>query len=164
LEGDDEGSLVSANTRGDQAEGARRPVRYKKTDELNWILANLIEIRMEAAVLLGKTGGSIVGDTRHGNQLGSALENVAIRRAQITSVLDAIDEAITTMPGALKRVYRMRFRARMSISTIGWKLHYSRATVSRRLSDIRGHVEVYLRPIPRQDWNGFCDFTEIILS
>lgn len=73
---------------------------------------------------------------------------VAIERVAISSILDAVDGAVLSMPAEYRKVYRLKYRAGMANKDIQKKLNISRRTLDRRIQAIKGTVAAELAMVP----------------
>ena len=76
------------------------------------------------------------------------MEVIAIERAELTIVLDAVDHAWRSLTGDLKDIARAKYRRRLKHAEIEKRYFLSRATLTRKLSTIRATVAGYLALVP----------------
>lgn len=104
---------------------------------VDWLLYNRHDIRREVDAIEPKTSTSIVHLPVRARPESSAIERVAVSRATITLILDAVDRAVATMPRPLRRLIRLRYTERMAVYGIARYVHWSERTCYRRLDAIR---------------------------
>lgn len=79
---------------------------------------------------------------------GSPVEEIAIQRAEISMVLDAVSFAWEHFTPELRRIARAKYRNGWSNQKIAKRYYLSLSTVSRRLTSIRAAVAAVLMTLP----------------
>lgn len=113
---------------------------------VDWILYNLPMLREQIETVQSETSTSIVVVGRQG--FGSKVERVAIKRATLSVVLDAVGRALRYLPRDCYKVYRMKYRAGMRHWQIGKKMYMHERTVDRKVDFIRNAVIQQLQALP----------------
>lgn len=114
---------------------------------IDYLLFNLRFLRREVEALGTSTSGLIAIPAR-GVTRRSPVERVAIKRAEISVVLDAVERAWRSWPGDLKEVAACKYRKNMGYKEIAAKCHVSPATLDRKLRAIRTAVAAEISLIP----------------
>lgn len=128
---------------------------------IDWILYNLPFLRAQVEALEPRTSTSVVVFSRQDTRNPvSGVERVAIKRAAISSVLDAAQRGIRALHPEQRKVYRMRYRAGMSYKDIGRRLYCVDKTVQRRIEEIRGIVAQFIATVPKDELKEFVRFFE----
>ncbi len=96
---------------------------------------------------------------RRGRDTGT-VERVAIRRAAVSSVLEAVERGLKVLHPGQRKIYKMRYRAYMSYQDISRRLHVSEETVGRRLNEIRAVIARFLAEVPAADFDDFKKFSK----
>lgn len=116
---------------------------------IGWLLWNLTLIRdmynrMEPGITAKYVDVPLTINT------GSSCKvvKVAIERAAVSSVLDAVDRSVKQMHPEQRKIYRMKYRAGMTHKEIMNKLHVSDRTLYRRLTSIKTIVARELSMVP----------------
>ncbi|HHV79074.1 MAG TPA: hypothetical protein GXX40_05610 [Firmicutes bacterium] len=126
---------------------------------IDWLLYNLVALRQQVNALEPKTSTSVVVLChRGGHNPDSMIERVAIRRAAVSSVLDAVERGIRLLHPEQRRIYRMKYRAGMTYKQIKRRLFLSDKTVQRRVEEIRSVVGQCLASVPPGDLKEFDRF------
>jgi len=128
---------------------------------IDWILYNLTIMRDQVEALEPRVSTSVVVLSGRGTRNpGSGVERVAIRRAAVSSVLDAAQRGIKALHPEQRKVYRMRYRVGMTYKQISRRLYISEETVGRRLAEVREVVGQYLQQVSPSDLAEFARFFE----
>lgn len=89
---------------------------------------------------------------------------VAIERAAVSSVLDAVGRAIATMHPEQRRIHRLKYREGLTNKDIQRKMNVSRSTIDRRVSEIKAMVARELALVPddmsEQFWKKIDEWNE----
>ena len=126
---------------------------------VDWILYNMSSLHAQVEALEPRVSTSVVVFSRQDTRNPvSGVERVAIRRAAVSSVLDAAQRGIRALHPEQRKVYRMRYLTGMSYKDIGKKLYISRETVGRRLAEVRAVVKQYIEQLPPSDLQEFTRF------
>lgn len=126
---------------------------------VDWILYNMPVLRDQIEAIEPRTSTSVVVLSRQNTRDPvSGVEKVAIKRAAVSAVLDAVQRGIRNLHPEQRKIYRMRYRARMSYKQISRRLYISEATVGRRLGEIRAIVIQYLKQVSKNDLREFARF------
>ncbi len=121
---------------------------------IDWLLYNYPLLRDMVNDIEPQVSGSIMVYT--GIKRGtSKVEKVAIKRASLEVVIDALTRALRIMHPELKKVYRMKYRAHLTHNQIAKRLYMSVETVHRRVADVREIVMQYLLTVPMGDLREF---------
>ena len=139
-----------------------QPSDYISPKMVDWILYNLPALRAQIAETEPRTSTSVVVFSSQSVRLpSSAVESIAIKRAAVSVVLDAVERGIKSLHPEQRGVYRMRYRAGMSYKQIRRKLPLSEITIGRRLTEIRAVVTLNLQYIPQADFKEFERFFKV---
>jgi len=114
---------------------------------IDYLLYNCLYLRKEVD-LLGSTGGGLVRIPSRARRHGSPVEVLAIQRAELTIVLDAVDRAWQSLTSDLKQIARAKYRRRMRNREIEKRYFLSKSTLDRKLGCIRAAVAGYLALVP----------------
>ncbi len=126
---------------------------------VDWILYNMPALRDQIEALEPRSSTSVVVLSKQNTwDPVSGVEKVAIKRAAASAVLDAVQRGIRNLHPEQRKIYRMRYRARMSYKQISRRLYISEATVGRRLGEIRAIVIQYLKQVSKNDLREFARF------
>ena len=127
---------------------------------VDWLLYNMPVLREQLEAMEPRLTASMVvlGGRRSTRGHGSQVENVAIKRAAMSAVLDAVDRGLMALHPEQRKVYRMRYRAHMSYKQIGRRMYISEETVGRRLAEIRSVVGRFLQQVNPSDLAEFARF------
>ncbi len=79
---------------------------------------------------------------------GSQVEVAALRRAELTAVLDVVDAVLRALPRDLRRLAHKRYRERWWRAKLRAEFHISEATLKRRLNTIRRRVWEAVQALP----------------
>lgn len=122
--------------------------RELSPEAIDYLLHNRLDLRKEVE-LIGPHSTGLVRIPARGSRPGSQVEFVAIERAELTTVLDAVDRGWQALTPDLREVARAKYgRRHMRNYEVETRYHLSRATVSRKLSTIRAIVAGYLSFVP----------------
>jgi RNA polymerase sigma factor (sigma-70 family) len=128
---------------------------------VDWILYNMSSLHAQVEALEPRVSTSVVVLSGRGTRNpGSGVERVAIRRAAVSSVLDAAQRGIKALHPEQRKVYRMRYRVGMTYKQISRRLYISEETVGRRLAEVREVVGQYLQQVSPSDLAEFARFFE----
>jgi DNA-directed RNA polymerase specialized sigma24 family protein len=126
---------------------------------VDWILYNMPVLRDQVDAIEPRLSTSLVVLSRQSTRgPSSGVERVAIKRAAVSSVLDAAQRGIRSLHPEQRKVYRMRYRAGMSYKQIARRLYISEETVGRRLAEVRAMVGQYLQQVSPSDLAEFARF------
>ena len=114
---------------------------------IDYLLYNYTYLHKEVE-LLGCNQGGMARVPPRGGKRSSPVEVIAIERAELTIVLDAVDHAWRSLTGDLKDIARAKYRRRLKHAEIEKRYFLSRATLTRKLSTIRATVAGYLALVP----------------
>lgn len=114
---------------------------------IDYLLFNCTYLRKEVD-LLGSTGGGLVRIPSRARRHGNPVEVLAIQRAELTIVLDAVDHAWQSLTGDLKQIATAKYRRRMRNREIEKRYFLSKSTLDRKLGCIRAAVAGYLTLVP----------------
>lgn len=116
---------------------------------IDYLLYNYHYLRREVEALHPSSGGLVrVPLPRRGAKPGNPVETVAIKRAELSMVLDAVDFAWRHFTPELRRIARAKYRRGWSNQEIAKRYYLSLSTVSRRLTSIRAAVARSLATVP----------------
>lgn len=112
---------------------------------VDWLLYNRRDLRalVDALEPRGSSGVVQIAVRTRSHRSGShrsEVEHVAISRAAISTVLDAVDRALARLPKALRRLVRLRYDENMSIQQIARYVHWSERSCYRKLEIIRARL------------------------
>lgn len=101
--------------------------------QVDVILYNLRQWRRLISLMEPRTSTSVVtlpvAATRSAS---SGVEQVAVRRAAVTQVLDIAEDALRELPPAQRRIARMKYEERMSLRDIAYELTRRKRKAARR--------------------------------
>ena len=116
---------------------------------IDYLLYNLPSLKEQAADIHPRQTPVYAVLYQRGRKGGSSqVEYVAISRATITLVLDAVDRAVKHLPPDCRKVYRMKYRANMRHWQISKKAFLGERTVQRKVEIIREAVGQQLQGLP----------------
>jgi len=144
--------LESSNTGSTETENS-----LITKDLIDWLLYDLPYLRERCEEIMPKTSTSIVlFHPKTKSMVRSKIEIVAVKRAALTQVLDAVERAIKKLPSRDHRnVYRMKWRAGMTIREISKRVFLNPSTVQEKTVQVRDLVALYLQAIPASDIRQF---------
>jgi DNA-directed RNA polymerase specialized sigma24 family protein len=108
---------------------------------IDWLLYNRRDLRALVEAMEPSSSTSLVQIPVRRRQESSQVECVAISRAAVSAVLDAVDRSLARLPKALRRLARLRYEDKMAVHAIARYVHWSERTCYRRLDLIRLRVE-----------------------
>lgn len=114
---------------------------------IDYLLYNFHYLQREVDAMQPATSGIAripAKDARPGNPV----ETVAIKRAELSMVLDAVDFAWRHLTPELRRIARAKYRRGWSNQEIAKRYYLSPSTVTRRLTSIRAAVAASLASVP----------------
>lgn len=118
------------------------------------LLYNLPALKEQIEAIQPRGSGSVIVVMMGGGKKrsGSPVEKVAIKRAMLSVVVDAVERAIRHLPRdpdkKYQAVYRLKYRVGMSYRQIGKRLYFDKDTVKERVDFIRNAVVQYLQALP----------------
>lgn len=116
---------------------------------VDYLLYNLPSLKEQAADIHPRQTPVYAVLYQRGRKGGSSqVEYVAISRATITLVLDAVERAVKHLPPDCHKVYRMKYRAGMRHWQIAKRTHFSEKTIERRVNFVRDAVSQHLQGLP----------------
>ncbi len=116
---------------------------------VDYLLYNYTALRDQAEAPLPKSSASVVVVCFNRQpRLGRPVEQVAIKRATLSLVLDAVRRAIEHLPRDHKNVYRLKYRVGLTHERIAKRLYMHKDTVQNKVHDIREAVTQYLQALP----------------
>lgn len=118
---------------------------------VDYLLYNLPSLQEQYESALPKsTQQAFCVIPRHdgGKKSGSQVETIAIRRATLALVIDAVVRAIKGLPPDARKVYRMKYRAYMRHWQIAERTHFSEKTIDRKVDSVRNAVAQQLQGLP----------------
>ncbi len=115
---------------------------------IDYLLYNYHYLRREVEALHPASGGGLVRVPRRDAKPGNPVETVAIKRAELSMVLDAVDFAWRHLTPELRRIARAKYRRGWSNQEIAKRYYLSTSTVTRRLTSIRAAVAGSLASVP----------------
>ena len=128
---------------------------------VDWILYNMPMLRDQIEAIEPRSSTSVVALSRQSTRgMTSGVERVAIKRAAVSSVLDAAQRGVSALHPEQRKVYRMRYRVGMSYKQISQRIYISEETVGRRLAEVRAMVGQYLQQVSPSDLAEFARFFE----
>jgi len=114
---------------------------------IDYLLYNYVYLRKEVE-LLGAQQSGVVKIPPRGTRRGSPVEVIAIERAELTMVLDAVDRAWQSLTPELRQIARAKYRRGMKNIEIQKRYYLSKSTLDRKLGCIRATVAGYLALVP----------------
>lgn len=116
---------------------------------VDWLLYDLPYLRERCEEIMPHTSTDIVFfHPKTKTMVRSKIEIVAVKRAALTSVLDAVDRAIKRQDRVHKQIYRMKYRAGMSVREIAKKTFFNKNSVQKKVDELRMAVMLALQGIP----------------
>lgn len=76
---------------------------------------------------------------------GDPVASVAVARATVTLVLDAVDRALEHLPRHYRRIARLRYDEQLTYPEIAARVGFSEKTIKRRVDRIRLRVKFELQ-------------------
>lgn len=107
---------------------------------IDCILYNRRVWREYVNMLEPHTGGSVVLLPVSG-ATGDPVASVAVARATVTMVLDAVDRALEHLPRQYRQIARLRYDEQLTYPEIAARVGYSTKTIERRVERIRRRVK-----------------------
>jgi len=110
--------------------------------QVDWILYNRGWLRAavdaigdgsRSLILLGPGGGT-----------PDPTQTAAVRRADLTTVLDAVDRALEELPRSTRRIARLKYDEKLTYPEIAKRTHFSVRTIERRVRAARATVMRFL--------------------
>jgi DNA-directed RNA polymerase specialized sigma24 family protein len=114
---------------------------------IDYLLYNLHYLKREVDILQPATGGLVRVPAKDA-RLGNPVEKVAIKRAELSMVLDAVDFAWRHFTPELRRIARAKYRRGWTNQEVAKRYYLSLSTVTRRLTSIRAAVAGSLASVP----------------
>lgn len=114
---------------------------------IDYLLYNYHYLRREVEALHPASGG-LVRVPRRDARPGNPVEAVAIKRAELSMVLDAVEFAWRHLTPDLRRIARAKYRRGWTNREIAKRYYLSLSTVARRLTSIRAAVARSLASVP----------------
>lgn len=114
---------------------------------IDYLLYNYHYLRREVEALHPASGG-LVRVPRRDAKPGNPVEAVAIKRAELSMVLDAVDFAWRHFTPELRRIARAKYRRGWTNQEVAKCYYLSLSTVTRRLTSIRAAVAGSLASVP----------------
>lgn len=114
---------------------------------IDYLLYNFHYLQREVDAMQPNTSGIAhipARDARPGNPV----ETIAMKRAELSIVLDAVDFAWRHLTPELRRIARAKYRRGWSNQEIAERYYLSPSTVTRRLTSIRAAVAASLASVP----------------
>jgi len=131
---------------------------------VDWVLYNLPSLRTLIDDIEPSMSASVVlVPVQKNSHHDSTVEKIAIKRATLSLVIDAVKRGIKTLHPEQRKIYRMRYRAGMSYKQIERKLYISNKTVERRVKEIREEIRGRLEALPPSYLKEFTHFFDQIL-
>ncbi len=118
--------------------------------QVDWLLYNLPTLRAMVDAMEPRVSTSIVELGVSGSTTGNPVEDVAIRRAEISVVLDAVERGIRALDRDERKLYRLKYKDGMSRGQITKVMFLSEPTISRRLIRVRGIIALHVGKIGKQ--------------
>jgi len=119
--------------------------------QVDWLLYNLPTLRAMVDDMEPRVSTSIVELGVSGSKTGNPVEDMAIRRAEISVVLDAVERGIRALDSEERTIYRMKYRANMNREQIKLRVFLSKPTISRRLIRVRAMIAQHVAQIEKQN-------------
>lgn len=120
---------------------------------VDWLLYNLPYLKERCEEIQPGTSGDIIlFFPRSKGGVSSKVERVAIKRATLTQVIDAVEKAIKEFNRQQRAVYRLKYRVGMKpYSRIAKKIKYSEESVGYFVQKIREKTRQKIDQIPESD-------------
>lgn len=121
---------------------------------VEWILYNYPEIRAQLSAIMPaeNTGLLLLSFAQRG---GSPVENIAIERAKLSIITDAVERTYRRLKRAERRLVRRWYFERTPPDDIADEWHISRATLYRSIEQARGYFRRALATITKVDMEQF---------
>lgn len=108
------------------------------------------------------TTAGLVRIPLRGIRRGSPVEYIAIRRAELSMVLDAVERAWRSLEPELRYIARLKYRRGLRNYEIVKCCHFSRSALDDRLKAIRDAVAAEIMLLPEAIWKQFESKIEAI--
>ncbi len=105
--------------------------------QVDWLLYNLPALRQMVETMEPRTSTSIVELGVSGGAGGNPVEDMAIRRAEISVVVGAVRGGLRQLDREHWRLYRLKYRRRLSRERVCRILSISARTYDRKLAHVR---------------------------
>ena len=105
----------------------------------DWLLYNLPWLKAHVNSIEPKVSTSIVLFVPR-STVGSPIEDMAVRRAEISVVIDAVERGLRALHPDDRTVCRMKYRAHMTRREVARKAFLSESSVARKLTRIRDTI------------------------
>lgn len=115
---------------------------------IDYLLYNYHYLRREVEALHPSSGGLVRVPRRGAKPARNPVEAVAIKRAELSMVLDAVEFAWRHLTPDLRRIARAKYRRGWTNQEIAKRYYLSLSTVARRLTSIRAAVALSLATVP----------------
>jgi hypothetical protein len=114
---------------------------------IDYLLYQYQDLRREVELLQPRAGGMGMVPPI-GTIPKSPVEAIAIERAEMSMVLDAVERGRKALSPDLRQIAKYRYRDKMAVHEIASRIHWSQPTVTRRLNTVRAVVAGYLVLVP----------------
>ncbi len=118
--------------------------------QVDWLLYNLPGLKAVVEAMEPPVSRSIV--TRPATQTpaepGGVVQSLAVRRASISTVVDAVERGLRFLAPEHQRLYRLKYRNLAPRRVIAKKAFLSERSVSRHLGTIRATIALHVGQIP----------------
>lgn len=114
---------------------------------IDWLLYNYPELRQFAASIEPTVSASIVL-FESGGGAGNPIEDVAVRRAEVSIVADALERGIRALSREGRAIYRMKYRAYMREGELCARLGCSRRSYYRKIALVRETIGLSIDALP----------------
>ncbi|NPV72113.1 MAG: hypothetical protein HPY55_16020 [Firmicutes bacterium] len=111
---------------------------------IDCILYNRRAWRQYVNMLEPYSGGSLVV-LPVSRVTGDPVASVAVTRATVTTVLDAVDRALAHLPRHYRKIARLRYDEQLTYPEIAARVGFSEKTIKRRVDRIRLRVKFELQ-------------------
>jgi len=131
--------------------------------QVDWLLYNLPSLKAAVEAMEPPVSRSVVTRpaTPTPSEGGGVVQQIAVRRATLSTVIDAVERGLRSLHPEDRRVYRYRYRQYAPARRIAKETFLSERSVSRRLARIRHTIALHVGQIPDEMLASF--WTEIDL-
>ncbi len=138
----------------------------KTIRQVDWLLHNLPALKLALASMEPPISRSIVPLSPTGPRGGESdpVQDLAVRRATISIVVDAVERAIASLRPEERRIYRLKYRNLATRRHMARMVFVSESTLDRRIERIRRAVALYVRMLPEDVMKAFWGEIDRVLS
>ncbi len=125
---------------------------------VDWLLYNLPALRTQ--VEEAGAGGGVPGPGSRHADASNPTAAIAVCRASLSVVLDTAEKTVHGLHPESRKVYRLKYRERLSYGRIAHRAFISDSTAKRRANEIRAAVKAALSLLPQSTLREFVAFTD----